>query len=297
MAEAIIRGVGAYEDLAASEPLTDLKPVLKADTGAAVRRIGRFIHLALIGAGRCLAGQTPPTDTAVYFTTGSGDFEVTVEVMEHVFRDGFPPKPLSFINTVSNAACFYVAKQYGFSGRSACLGARHFGFETALQLALLDIRTGAVRSALVGSADIVLTPVEVHRRRLGQPQDAPIAEAAHWLWLTAPDKAESDSRRPGVRQAAILPDREALLAWVAAQDIDREGLSLAQGQWLADDDFAGLRSELGGPPVFDYRAGRPYFDSQAAAAIGAFLAAGEAGVLLHINADPDGRYAVILARG
>ncbi|MFN3859460.1 MAG: hypothetical protein ACK4RV_17080 [Caulobacter sp.] len=296
MAEAIIRGVGAYEDLAASEPLTDLKPVLKADTGAAVRRIGRFIHLALIGAGRCLAGQTPPADTAVYFTTGSGDFEVTVEVMEHVFRDGFPPKPLSFINTVSNAACFYVAKQYGFSGRSACLGARHFGFEAALQLALLDIRTGAVRSALVGSADIVLTPVEVHRRRLGQPPDAPIAEAAHWLWLTAPDGSAPGERQGGVRQAAILPDREALMAWIAAQQIDPSSLILARGQWLGDDDFAELRRDLGDPAVFDYRAGRPYFDSQAAAAVGAFLATGEGGVLLHINGDPDGRYAVILAQ-
>jgi len=294
MAEVIIRGLGAYEEAATSEPLPDLKPVLKEATGASVRRIGRFIHLALIGAGRCLAGRAPPQDTAVYFTTGSGDFEVTVEVMEHVFRDGFPPKPLSFINTVSNAACFYVAKQFGLTGRSSCLGARHFGFETALQLALLDLKTGAVRSALVGSADIVLTPIEVHRRRLGQPQDGPIAEAAHWLWLTASGEGES-APRGAIRAAAILPDREALLAWIAGQALDAASLHLAQGQWLDDAGFAALRSELGGPPSFDYRAGRPYFDSQAAAAIGAFLDSGLSGTLLHINADPDGRYAVMLA--
>ncbi|RYF94317.1 MAG: hypothetical protein EON95_05725 [Caulobacteraceae bacterium] len=276
MTEARIAAVGDYVSEEGGD-LTDLKPIVKATLGQPVRRIGRFISLALIGAGRCLAGQTPPPDTAVYFTTGSGDFEVTVEVMEHLFRDGFPPKPLSFINTVSNAACFYVAKSFGLSGRSTCLGARAFGFETALQLALLDLKMGTVTSALIGSADIVLQPLAIHRQRLNQAPDAPIGEGAHWLWLTA------DGEGARAADCRFFASREELMAWIAAFDPATTVLGLGEG---LDGDRFGLTR------TFDYRAGRPYYDSRTAAAPSAFLAHAKAGeTMLHASTDGAGRYA------
>lgn len=281
MTETRIAGIGDYVSVE-DGALTDLKPILKADLGQPVRRIGRFISLALIGAARCLAGQTPPPDTAVYFTTGSGDFEVTVEVMEHLFRDGFPPKPLSFINTVSNAACFYVAKSFGLSGRSTCVGNRAFGFETALQLALLDLKTGVVTSALVGSADIVLEPVAVHRQRLRQAPDTPIAEAAHWLWLTA------DGAGGALPDCRFFASREDLMAWVAGFDPAATVLGLGEG--LENDRFGLTR-------IFDYRAGRPYYDSRTAAAPSAFLAQAKSGeTMVHVSSDGAGRYAAFTVR-
>lgn len=276
MTEARIAGCGDYLSEEAG-PLTDLKPIVKATLGQPVRRIGRFISLALIGAARCLDGKTPPPETAVYFTTGSGDFEVTVEVMEHLFRDGFPPKPLSFINTVSNAACFYVAKQFGLHGRSTCLGARAFGFETALQLALLDLKMGTVKSALIGSADIVLEPVAVHRQRLGQAPDTPIAEAAHWLWLTA------DGEGAQLPECRFFASRDSLMAWVAT--FDPSSTVLGVGEGLGGDTF-GLAH------TFEYRTARPYYDSRTAAAASAFLAQAKPGeTMLHVSTDGTGRYA------
>lgn len=281
MTEARIAGIGDYLSQEGGD-LTDLKPIVKETLGQPVRRIGRFISLALIGAGRCLAGQTPPADTAVYFTTGSGDFEVTVEVMEHLFRDGFPPKPLSFINTVSNAACFYVAKSFGLTGRSTCVGSRAFGFETALQLALLDLRMGTVTSALIGSADIVLEPIAIHRQRLNQAPDAPIGEAAHWLWLTA-------SGEGGVLpDCRFFADRDDLMAWVATFDLANTVLGLGEG--LEGDAFGLTRT-------FDYRDSRPYYDSRTAAAPSAFLAqAGLGETMLHVSTDSAGRYAAFTVR-
>ncbi|NBB14233.1 hypothetical protein GVN21_02555 [Caulobacter sp. SLTY] len=281
MTDARIAGHGGYLQEESGD-LTDLKPVVKEATGQAVRRIGRFISLALIGAARCLGGQTPPPETAVYFTTGSGDFEVTVEVIEHLFRDGFPPKPLSFINTVSNAACFYVAKQFGLSGRSSCLGSKGFGFEAALQLAVLDLKTGVVKSALVGSADIVIPPLDAHRKRLGQPPGAPIAEAAHWLWLTA------DGEGPAVEAARFFTTRADLLAWIAAQDFDPETTLLAAPVDLAETSLTRR---------FDYLMGQPYHDSGSARAAGAFLAEAAPGErLVHIASDDEGRYAAFTVR-
>lgn len=281
MTEARIAGLGDYLSEEGGE-LTDLKPILKADLGQPVRRIGRFISLALIGAARCLAGKTPPPETAVYFTTGSGDFEVTVEVMEHLFRDGFPPKPLSFINTVSNAACFYVAKSFGFSGRSTCVGNRAFGFETALQLALLDLKTGAVASALIGSADIVLEPIPTHRQRLGQAAGAPIGEGAHWLWLTA------DGEGGALPECRFFGGRDDLMAWVVTFDPATTVLGLGEG---LDGDRFSLTC------TFDYRVRRPYYDSRTAAAPSAFLAQAKSGeTLLHISTDGTGRYAAFTVR-
>lgn len=281
MTEARIAGIGDYLSEEGAE-LTDLKPIVKATLGQPVRRIGRFISLALIGAARCLEGKAPPPDTAVYFTTGSGDFEVTVEVMEHLFRDGFPPKPLSFINTVSNAACFYVAKQFGLTGRSTCMGNRAFGFETVLQLALLDLKMGTVTSALVGSADIVLEPIAVHRQRLGQAPDTPIGEAAHWLWLTP------DGDGASLSECRFFASRDDLLAWIATFDPASTVLGLGEG--LAGDTLDLTRS-------FDYRAGRPYYDSRTAAAPSAFLAQARPGeTLLHVSTDGAGRYAAFTVR-
>jgi hypothetical protein len=275
MTEARIAGIGNYLSEEAGG-LTDLKPIVKATLGQPVRRIGRFIALALIGAARCLEGKSPPPDTAVYFTTGSGDFEVTVEVMEHLFRDGFPPKPLSFINTVSNAACFYVAKSFGLTGRSTCVGNRAFGFETALQLALLDLKMGAVRSALIGSADIVLEPVSIHRQRLAQAPDAPIGEAAHWLWLTA------DGAGAALPECRFFVSREDLMDWVAT--FDRAAV-LGVGEGVEGDSFGLTR-------IFDYRKDRPYYDSRTAGAPSAFLAQSQPGeTMLHVSTDGNGRYA------
>lgn len=281
MTEARIAGVGDYVSEEGGE-LTDLKPIVKATLGQPIRRIGRFISLALIGAARCVGEGKPPPETAVYFTTGSGDFEVTVEVMEHLFRDGFPPKPLSFINTVSNAACFYVAKQFGLHGRSTCMGNRAFGFETVLQLALLDLKMGTVKSALVGSADIVLEPVAVHRRRLGQSPDAPIGEAAHWLWLTAGGEGGA------LPECRFFSSRGDLMDWVATFDPATTMLGLGEG--LDGDTFGFSRA-------FDYRKARPYYDSRTAAAPSAFLAQAAAGeTLLHISTDNAGRYAAFTVR-
>ena len=95
------------------EPLPPLKERVRDVTGETVRRIGRFIQLSLIGAGHCLHGQTAPAETAVYLSSGRGDLEVTLDVLTQMIVDGQPPKPLSFINTVSNSACYYVARHFG----------------------------------------------------------------------------------------------------------------------------------------------------------------------------------------
>jgi hypothetical protein len=269
----------------------DLRTLAKEATGSHVRRVGRFIQLALIGACRCAGGARPPPETAVYLASRRGDIEMTAEVMEHVFRDAQQPKPLTFINTVSNAACFYVARHFGLHGRSCFVGGANFSFETALQLALVDLQMGIARTALVGCVEIAATPLEVHRRRLGVAPDAPIGEASHWLWLDS-------GKRPGsvVRAVEFFADRERLRSWIAGQQLDPAQTTLAPGQFLSEADASWLERECELTRRFDYRTGRAYYDCQSGAAIGAFLREENAEVMLHLNGDGDGRYCAMLAR-
>lgn len=291
MSDIAIRACGDYYAPVGDAP-PDLRALTKEATGKPVRRIGRFIQLALIGATRCAGAEKPPPETGVYLASRRADLEMIVEVKEHLFRDGFAPKPLSFINTVSNAACFYVAQHFGLHGRSSFVGAGCFAFETAAQIALLDLEMGAVRSALVGAIEIVAAPVDVHRKRLRLAPGSAVGEASHWIWLEAGGKGAGK-----LSAVEFLPDRTRLLAWIATQDLDPGRTLFAAGQFIPAADAERLQSETGIAHMLDYRSNRAYYDAQSGAALSAFFAdASDARALLHVNGDTDGRYAVMLAR-
>lgn len=290
--EVFIRAVGDYcADVDGAPP--DLRTLTKDTTGKQVRRVGRFIQLGLIGAARCVGSAKLPADTAVYMTSRRGDLEVTIEVMEELFRDGHAPKPLSFINTVSNAACYYVARNFELHGRSCFVGGGAFGFETALNLALLEMRMGLVRSALVGCVEIVTDPPEVHRRRVGVPAGAPVAEASHWLWIDTKPAGATGT----IAAAEVFGSVDELRAWFAQQGQDPAKTAFSAGQFLSAADAEQIPMEIGLSEAFNYRAGRGYYDCQSGALVSAFLAAeGGALAVLHVNGAPDGRLAAMLVR-
>jgi hypothetical protein len=268
----------------------DLKPLVADAVGTSVRRIGRFIQLALIGAGRCAKQAQLASDTAVYLGSGRGDLEVTIEVMQTLLRDGHAPKPLSFINTVSNAACYYVAQNLKLMGRSSFVCNRYFAFESVLQLAALDLQSG-VRSALVGTVDVVVPPLAGHRIRLGLASDVEVADAAHWIEL----RKESTPTTLGQLLAVEhFVDGEALSAWLEKQALDARWV-LAAGQFMPTTEAMEWSMKLR-IERFEYRNARPYYDSQSGAVIGEYLRSGESRTLLHLNRDPSGRYSAVVLR-
>jgi hypothetical protein len=234
-----------------------------------------------------------PPDTAVYFASGRGDFETTVEVMATLFRDGGAPKPLSFVNTVSNASCYYVARSLKLASRSNFVCNRNLAFESVLQLALMDVEIGAATSALVGSVDAVTMPLSEHRRRVHLPPDAPLAEGSHWLWI-GPQRAD----RPRLGEVLAVEqfgDAASWLAWVASQQLNQRDCAFSAGQFLEDSAAQALREQSGLTRTFEYRQGRGHYSSQSGAAIAQFLATAAPGAhLLHLNADPAGCFSTML---
>ena len=292
--EFVIRAHGDYYAAIEDEP-ADVRALAKQTLGVQVRRVGRFILLALIGAARCVGAEKPEAHTAIYMSSRRGDLETNLEVMRQLFAERQSPKPLSFINTVSNASCYYVARHFGLHGRSCFLTGVCFSFESALQTALLDMQAGLARSALVGGLDTVAAPAAIDRRRLGLGPDAPVAEASHWIWLEA--------RRPAAGEivleaAEFFPDRAGLLTWLSEQAFDPAKTLYAPGQFLSEDEAAAIAREAGFSRRFTYRADLAYYDGQAGAALGRFRDAHDldAEALAHVNSDPEGRYAVFVAR-
>lgn len=286
--EITIRSCGDYYAPAIDDVLPDLRNIAKEATGKPVRRVGRFIQLSLIGAARCVGDAALPADTAVYLGSRSGDLEVTIEVMEGLFRDGLAPKPLSFINTVSNAGCFYVARHFGLDGRSCFSANSYFTFETALQLAILDLESGVARSALVGGVDHVSEPLSVHRQRVKLAPDAPVAEGSHWVWLEAGGTGATQ-----VRAMNFFQSREALVSWAQSQELPASTL-FARGQYLDPSQATTIATDLGFSRRFDEAAERAHYGCQAAGVLSNFVRS-DGETLLHVSADATGGYAAMLA--
>jgi len=281
-----------------SSPVHDEPPVLKSlvreALGESVRRIDRFIELALIGVGRCISAERLPEGTGVYTGSARGDLQVTLDVVEPLFRSGQRPKPLSFVNTVSNATNFYIARQFGLAGPSNFVSHLHFAFESALDLAVVSMEAGRLHSALVGSVDVVTAPVAEHRRRLGVSEDTVVGEGSHWIWL-----------RQGARPADALAELQVVrqfrgpgdfTEWLSRVRLPRDA-AVVTAESCADpvslDEILAQAGLLRRPTTSD----AAYYGSRSGAALGDFLRASGEEYLLHLNMDPDdGRMAVMLAR-
>ncbi|MFA7554534.1 MAG: beta-ketoacyl synthase N-terminal-like domain-containing protein [Spongiibacteraceae bacterium] len=270
-----------------TDELPPLKTLVTESVNCSVRRVGRFIQLALIGAGR--ASQQLSKNAAVYFTSGSGDMAVTVDVLNAIYRQGEAPRPLSFINTVSNASCFYIAQSLQLNGASNFVSSRYFPMESALRLALLALKSGEQQAALVGAVDVAVTPLADHRKRMGVDENATIAEGSHWLQLVS-DATNRDVLAT-LDDVQPFKDRAALSAYLSELPFnDTDYLALGQfvapnevSQWLAETDL----------PQFKFRDGVGEFKSQAGLAFCQFVEQG-VGRLIYLNRDVVGRYMLVV---
>jgi hypothetical protein len=275
--------------LSDAEPLPELKDSLVDAIGQPIRRISRFIQLALIGAGRCArAAAAMPSNTAVYFASSRGDLEITVDVLNTVFREGHSPKPLSFVNTVSNSAAFYIAKCLKLDARSSFACSRYFAFENALQLAMLDMQMGITSSALIGSVDSIVLPLAAHRERLELESSAAVAEGSHWFWFTRDAGASQGARVMDVFSAR---DRDQLIEWLSG--IKTSKVAFAAGQYLPEADAQDLRTAAGFERSLSYLSAGHY-PSQSATMISALTNASDLQSVVHVNRDSLGRYMGVL---
>lgn len=276
---------------AVSNTLPDLKDLVKVSTNDNVRRVTRFVQLALIGAGRCCRDLEISPSTAVYFSSCRGDTEVTSTLLDELVKRKEMPGPVTFVNSVSNAACFHVARALGLQDRSNFVTNRFDPIAAALKTAYIDIVRGETRTALVGSVDVCSLPLADHKRRTQVDAATTVGEGSHWLLIAA----ESDPRPAIASIAAIqsFSSCEKLQTWLEEYPVDAHTL-LAPGQHLSGRDADRISELTGIVRRFPYREALPHYDSQTGAAIHKFVKEREGpGSMLHVNSDPSGRYSVL----
>ncbi|MGH1472574.1 MAG: beta-ketoacyl synthase chain length factor [Cellvibrionaceae bacterium] len=300
-----ILSVGQYVEKVnehSDKPLPELKTLVKESTGKAIRRITRFVQLALIGASRCCKNIEVDKNASVYFASCRGDTGVTVDLLNGLVRDQQPPAPLSFVNSVSNAACFQVAKSVGVFGGSNFITNRYDPIFAALQLAQSDFIIGSASSALIGSVDCCSSPLEEHRRRVHLSASQDLVEASNWLLVTnlpakkesAQDDSSIDDNAIGViEELRYFSSLELLIQWLKIKDVGADTV-LGVGQHLSDSDVISIMEEGGVRHRFDYVGREGHYDSPTGEGIIRFLHEQTAIMMLHVNSDPSGRFTVFM---
>ena len=97
---------GTLQNNITEEGLPNLKEAVKESCGQHIRRIDRFIQLALIGSLRCARNKTLPDNTGIYIASSQGPKGNIARSLEQIYKDKQPLMPLNFINMVGNAAAF-----------------------------------------------------------------------------------------------------------------------------------------------------------------------------------------------
>ena len=120
----------------------DVKKVLVETTSKPFRRTDRFIKMALLGAVRAIGNRSLNPQTAIYMASGQGNQAVFNRLRDQQQIYHQPPKPVDFINSLSNTAGFYVAQFLGLHGKN--LNLAHHGFVSHLMLLLAqnDLKIG-----------------------------------------------------------------------------------------------------------------------------------------------------------
>ncbi len=200
-----------YSPINDRDGLPELRNEVNAICGERFRRIDRFIQLCLLGAARCTQMTRLDEQTGLYIGSRFAAVCNTIKVQEQMFVHGQIPKPANFINTLSNSAGYYVARNLKLQGKNIFVSRANGSLEAALELARLDLQSGSIKQALIGVVDEGVSVQAHHCQRMGIPEDTALAEGSHWFLVRG---ASKDDSRATIIDVFTLPDERSLRDWL-----------------------------------------------------------------------------------
>ena len=264
--------------------LPDLKSELKTLSGKVYRRIDHFIQLALVGAHKAVASYDLPAKTAIYMTSGQGNIAVFQRVREQRHIQKLLPKPVDFINLLSNSAGFYVASHLGLEGKNLFLSHHRFPVQMSLLTALNDLRLKKQEAVLVGGVDEWIENQELAKKLLGVDEATELGEGSNWMLLgAAPEGAVAT-----FEMEPKLLDLETLRERLGREEA---GTRLAFSSRFSDAEAEACLLMADGASRYAYESGCGYYETLPLYVLSRFLEE-ERGRLLHIDVS-DGRYMVM----
>ncbi len=282
--------------LTADPPQSELGVITRQVIGKSLRQASHFVESAVIGSQLCLQRLPAPAphDTAVYLGTGLAEVRKTQSLFAQVMPPGpGSASPFDFINSANNMASFYVAKLANLTGRNLTVMAEEVSFESALDLAITDLRAGGFKAALVGGVDENSHPRSEHLRHIALRDDEIMGEGSGWIFLTrdregAQGEVLAVESLRGPQQPAAWAD--AVASAVERCITPRGTLRLRPGFRLTPEDVAALAKRLPGLVSEPYLGYCGSFHSAAAFGIAALFDRGHTSpqLYLHLNRDSVG---------
>jgi len=162
----------------------DVKAAWKAISPKMIRRTDRYIQLALLGANAAVADMDLDRSTALYMASGQGNLAVFKRLRDQRYILKQPPKPVDFINSLSNTSGFYVAQYFGINGKNLNVSRLGFVSATLLLLAQNDLTLGREKQILLGGVDELQEPFSFTRKTLGVCDERSLGEGSNWLLLS-----------------------------------------------------------------------------------------------------------------
>ena len=278
-----IRATGIHNSIPGHQQ-PDLAAELRALSGKVYRRTDHFIQLAIIGAHKAAAGHKLPPQTAMYMTSGQGNISVFERICDQRHVRKQLPRPIDFINLLSNSAGFYVAGHLGLSGRNLFLTHHRFPVQMALLAAQNDVQLGREQMVLIGGVDEWIPRQELARKLLGRDQTTVLGEGSNWMLLGTGDEEAPATLEvnPGTLDRKQL---QQLLASVAP------GTSLAFGKRFAAADREEIMNMNRGCRRYSYEASCGYYETLPIYVLNRFLSS-EKGRLIHIDVSGE-RYMIM----
>jgi len=158
----------------------DIKQECKKVASSYIRRTDRFIQLGILGVSEI---ENLASDTALYLVSGQGDLSVFNRSCEQRYIDKTPPKPVDFINSLSNTAGFYLSKYLELDSENLNLSHHGFVVENALRLAQAKFNLNQDKQILLGGIDERPCEKTSPNDYLGLAEEVKIGEGSSWLLL------------------------------------------------------------------------------------------------------------------
>ena len=190
--------------------IVDVKTECKKVAPSFVRRTDRFIQLGLLGVSGIKEQQELDKNTALFMVSGQGNLSVFNRLCQQRYVENMPPKPVDFINSLSNTAGFYIAKFLGLESKNINLAQQGFVVENALLLADASFRTKQERQVLLGGIDEQVDMTNNPHDYLGLPRSTALGEGSNWILLSG----EADGAQATIEIVAQQFNQNTLLAYL-----------------------------------------------------------------------------------
>lgn len=278
-----INAFGSHNTTPANEQ-PDLLAELKTLSGKVYRRSDHFIQLAILGAHKAVSDLSLSEQTAIYLTSGQGNISVFQRLCEQRCIHKFLPKPVDFINLLSNSAGFYVASHLGLSGKNLFLSHDNLPVQMTMLTAQNDLHLRKQQAVLIGGVDEWLEDQDLARKLLGVPQGTILGEGSNWLLISREAKGalgtfEMDGKFLDINKLQKLLESVETGTYLAfSRSFSRE----------AADTIMGLNT---GCRCFAYEESCGYYETLPLYVLSRFLSR-KKGHLIHIDIQ-NGRYMVM----